>query len=74
MDGERISAWRGVIAGLQATMDESHIADVHRFCSAVLDSHSDRLRHLQFKGRFRPTRSPHHGKHRPRHDTLDFCD
>ena len=48
MDGERIDAWRAVVAGVQATMDDHHASNLHRFFPSVLDSHCDCVFDLQF--------------------------
>ena len=55
LDGERIGAWRAVIAGVQTTVDEPHAADIHRFFPTLLDSHCNRVSDLQLKGYFGPT-------------------
>ena len=72
LDGERIGAWCLVVAGVQATVDAAHAAHIHRLRSTVLDSHSDRVRHLQFKGHPRPTRQDHHGQHWSGYDAVDL--
>jgi hypothetical protein len=55
LDGERIGAWRAVIAGVQTTVDEPHASDIHRFFPTLLDSHRNRIFDLQLEGHSGPT-------------------